>query len=295
MRGRGLRPFSLRLSRQRTEMSNSPSEPTGYAVISGGASGIGMEFARLLHGDGWRIAIVDIDDEAAERAASLLPDALPCPMDVSHERHWAQLRMHRKDQWPRLDLLVNSAGILLVGECVDNSTEDLQRVVSVNLLGTMLGCQAMLPWLQKSSDSSNAPMRGIVNVSSIFGDVPPPYFSAYAASKAGVIAFSESLRGELARRGLNITVAVPGIVKTGLFERGHYSSDQLGDRVATFAADASITPAEVATESLRAFERKKLYAVIGNRARRYRFLKRLLPARIIDIVAKRVRKALGPS
>jgi short-subunit dehydrogenase len=262
-----------------------------YAIVTGGGGGIGREFCRQLAARGWTIAVADVDAALAEQTAAECAGARCCQLDVSQRTSWCGLHSELAATWPRLDLLVNCAGVLLAGEVSACAPESIEQTVAINLLGTIWGAQVMVPWLTTTRvHLASDPPRGVINIASIFGVVSPPEFATYAASKGGVLAFSEALRGELKRKGLNLTVAVPGITRTGLFERGLYSTDQLRRQTILQAADATVSPEDVARVTLDAAARYRLYAPVGRRASWYWRLKRLMPQSVIDTVGRRVNR-----
>ena len=213
--------------------------------------------------------------------------------DVSDSEAWKALREALQSRWPRLDLLVNNAGVLAAGLLGSLSETDLRRVVDVNLLGTIWGCRAMLPWLKSSTASPGGALRrGIINVASIIASLSPPGFAAYNASKAGVVALSETLRGELRLHGLNVTVVLPGVVPTPLFGRAKYAEQRYATLVNRYAAESRLTPEEVVETALAAHRRGKLYAVAGRRARWFWRCKQFFPSRTIDALAHRTVREL---
>ncbi len=236
--------------------------------------------------------MADIDHSAALDAARELPTATPYALDVADLESWKELERSLKAEWPRLDLLVNCAGVLLAGDLTTCSPEAIASTIETNLLGTIWGAHVMVPWISQTRGAEpSTPLRGVINVASIFGVVSPPQFSIYAASKGGVIAFSEALRGELKPRGLNVTVAVPGVTRTGLFQRGLYASPEVREQTLLQAESATVSPDEVVRVTLKAASRGRLYAVAGRRANWYWHLKRLLPQCVVDGVGRRVNKA----
>ena len=230
-----------------------------------------------------------------QRGRRLPEECKGCNARCCQPDAWDEVHAELAHDWPRLDLLVNCAGQLLVGAVVNTPTTEIARLLEVNLLGTIWGCRAMVPWMTTDTRPRCDPAPGVINVASIFASVAPPQFATYAASKAGVIAFSESLRGELAPRGLNVTVAVPGITQTPLFESASYTSASVRSTTLAQAESATVSPEQVARDTLRAARRRRLYAVVGRRARFYWRLKRLLPQRVIDSVGRRAREVYPDS
>ncbi|TWT65397.1 3-oxoacyl-[acyl-carrier-protein] reductase FabG [Posidoniimonas polymericola] len=268
-------------------MPPTPPTPTGYAVVTGAASGIGRAIADQLAAAGWTVARVDCTEAES-------PDAVRC--DVAQQDDWLALEADLRQRWPRLDLLVNCAGMLVGGVLVDCPLEALTRVIDVNLRGTLLGCRVLGPWLIESGGLRPAGLRpraGIVNVSSIFAAVTPPGFAAYNASKAGVLALSESLRPELAPHGLNVTVIAPGVVRTPLFKRSWFATDAFRDASGRFYDSAQLTPEQVAALALAAAAKGEAVAVLGGRAQRMWLLKRLCPGVLRLYVERRAAKELA--
>lgn len=268
-----------------------------FVIVTGGGSGIGRAFCLALASRGWHVAVADVDLASAEAVAREIQAsggvATGCELDVTNPRAWSELRAELAGSDGELHLLVNCAGVLVTGSLPDNSAADLQHIVEVNLMGAMLGCRAMLPWLCESQASAEP--RGIINVASIFAAVAPPGFAAYNATKAGVVALTESLRGELAPLGLTATVVLPGVTPTNLFRAARYGQASHAEVCQQFVAASKITAEQVASEALRAAERGRLYAIVGRRSRWYWRLKRLAPQWLIDLVGRQAIRALQPA
>ncbi len=267
----------------------------GYAIVTGGGSGIGRAFCHALANRGWTVAVADCRDELAEsvadEVASLGGRAKAETLDVADLDTWIALRTRLQAEWPQLDLLVNNAGTLITGTLDDCSPEDLRHIVDVNLLGAMHGCHAMLPWLRKAP--SKAVPCGVINIASIFAAVAPPGFAAYNATKAGVLALTETLRGELKPFGLQATAVLPGVTPTSLFERARYANANHQKLCQQFVETSRITPAQVAAEALHGAARRRLYVVVGGRSKLYWRLKRFAPQWLIGKVGRRAVDEFG--
>ncbi len=271
-------------------MKASSSRPTGWALVTGGASGIGRAIAQRLASQGWHVAVADCDLPRAEdvcreiRATRGSSEAHY--LDVARSDQWEELIRQLRASWPRLDLLVNAAGNLLVGPVRETPATDMARLVEVNLLGTMMGCRVCLPWLLDSTEKGITPGSGILNIASIFAQVSPPGFATYNATKAGIVAWTESLRGELTPLGLNATVVLPGVTPTRLFERASYPTSEWRQMCEHYLAGAELTPDQVAAAAIAAITAGRLYVVVGRRAKWYARLKRLAPTWLIDKVGR---------
>lgn len=276
-----------------------------FAVVTGGGNGIGRELCRQLAKMGATVAVVDKDlDSAQTTCTSLQGDQhLAITGDVARIEDWHRLRDELQENWPRLDLLVNNAGVLMGGPLADCPADQTTRLIEVNLLGTLYGCQTLLPWITESTADADqkrqlpplVPRPGIINTGSIFALLSPPGFGAYSAAKAGVVSLSESLRGEVAPLGLNVTVTLPGVTRTSLFDQGKFAAGEFRKATLESVNQAGMTPEHVARETLNAARAGKLYAPIGRRATWYWRLKHWAPRQTIAAVAKQARKKLGLS
>lgn len=196
------------------------------ALVTGAASGIGAALAEVLAALGARVWLTDIDPaRLADTAARL--DAPHSTLDVTDP---AAFRAAVDAAWARfdgLDYLFNNAGVGLAGEVRDLTLADWDRVIDVNLRGTIHGVDAVYRRMIERG-------RGhIVNVASGAALAPRPGMVPYAAAKAGVVALSHSLRAEAAQYGVSVSVACPGYVATGIIDRTpHVGLDRDGLRAA---------------------------------------------------------------
>jgi NAD(P)-dependent dehydrogenase (short-subunit alcohol dehydrogenase family) len=253
------------------------SSTTRYALVSGGAGGIGRAIALRLARDGWRVAVADLDTDGAEETLAQITSAGGAGrvemLDVRDADAWRALRERLESQWPRLHLLVNGAGVCAGGEVGDYPLDDWRWVIDINLHGVFHGCHAMLPWLKANSRGAH-----IINIASIAAFLGAPAMSAYNVSKAGVVALSETLRAELVPQGIGVTVVCPGFVRTPLLDRGRFSNQMVLDLARDHMRRAQITPDDVAEATVRAVGTRQLYVVLGRRARFLWRLKRFFPA-----------------
>ena len=185
--------------------SNGADLSTLTVAITGGARGIGLATAARLSRAGAKVVIGDRDHEAAEKAAADLGVEV-LPLDVADPQSW---RSFGASAGP-LDVLVNNAGIMPVGEIVDEPDAVTRRILDVNLLGVITGTKTVAP-------AMIARRRGhIVNVASGVGRVAVPGGATYAASKFGVVGFTEATRAELAPYGVDVSMVLPTVVQTEL-------------------------------------------------------------------------------
>jgi 3(or 17)beta-hydroxysteroid dehydrogenase len=179
------------------------------ALVTGGASGIGLATAQRLSKDGATVYIGDLNDEEGQRVAQQINGSF-VRLDVSQEQSWKEAISAIKEKSGRLDMLVNNAGIACAGTLEEETVEQFNRVLQINLVGVFLGCQAAVPLMAENSGGA------IVNVSSIFGLVSDQLTIAYSASKGGVCAMTKAIALDCASRGTGVRVNSihPGFVAT---------------------------------------------------------------------------------
>ena len=249
----------------------------GSAIVTGAASGLGHEIALGLIRSGWQVVCVDLPHTVAglesrlpRGDASRPPRALG--LDVRDAAGWRGLHDRLRAEWPRLELLVNAAGVGATGEVGRLPGDQWRRVLDTNLLGTALGCETFLPWLREHPRRSH-----LVNVASIAAILAPPSMAAYAASKAGVVALSEAIAAECPRRRPGVTIVCPGFFRSGLLDTWHFTSAR-EEREARRRMDAARWDSRrVAGRVLRAVQVNRRYVVVGVTARWLWRLKRLAP------------------
>lgn len=183
------------------------------ALITGASSGIGEATALVLAGAGARVAIAarraDRLDALAGRIAKAGGEALKIKADVTDDDEVTGMVDKVVAEWGRLDILVNNAGQMLLSPLAEARGDDLRHMVELNLTALMEITRIALPHLKQS--------RGhIVNVASVAGRVASPGSSGYAATKFGVVGFSEAVRREVYSDKVRVTVIEPGLVMTEL-------------------------------------------------------------------------------
>ena len=193
------------------------------AVVTGGASGIGLGVARQFAADGHRVAVLDLNGAAAEAAAAELrgegAKALAVEVDVadrdSVEAAFAKIRA----ELGPVEILVTSAGIESFTPLLDITPEKWDRIIAVNLTGTFTCVQAAVP------DMLAAGWGRIVTISSSSAQSGAPNMAHYAASKGGVIALTKALAVELARSGITANTVAPSLVDTPMARAAEAAGD----------------------------------------------------------------------
>jgi NADP-dependent 3-hydroxy acid dehydrogenase YdfG len=190
------------------------------ALITGASSGIGAATARALAGSG---AAVTLAARRADRLAQVADEitraggrALVHETDVT-DRSQAQGAVDATvAKFGRLDTLINNAGVMLLGPIENAPVEEWERMVQLNLLGLLYTANAALPHLLSAANDSPRRVADLVNISSVAGRVARHGSGVYNLTKFGVGAFSESLRQEVTKRHVRVSIVEPGAVDTEL-------------------------------------------------------------------------------
>jgi NAD(P)-dependent dehydrogenase (short-subunit alcohol dehydrogenase family) len=188
-------------------------------VVTGGASGIGLAMARRFVREGAQVVVADIETAALDRAAASLPaGTLAVPTDVTSPDDVARLAQAVLDRFGHVDVVCNNAGVSTFNLLEHQTLDDWRWVFDVNLWGVVHGVRTFVPIMREQGTPGH-----VVNTASAAGLTGAvPYMGPYAASKAAVIALSETLRAELELAGAPIGVSVlcPGFTDTNVLE-GH--------------------------------------------------------------------------
>lgn len=192
--------------------SQIPSQPV--ALITGGAKGIGLATAKLFADRGYRVALLDADEQALQAAVPKGADEawMPLPTDVSSASAVDAAIAAIAETWGRIDVVVNNAGIAYAANLHEHSDADWDRVFAVNVKSAFLVCRSTLELLKASRGT-------IVNVSSMTALVGQPRGVAYTASKGALIALTKALALELAPAGIRVNCVCPAGVDTPLMQQ----------------------------------------------------------------------------
>jgi NADP-dependent 3-hydroxy acid dehydrogenase YdfG len=190
------------------------------ALITGASSGIGEATARELAARGAKVALAARRLERLERLASAIGGggrtALAIEADIADPEQASAAVGRTVDELGRLDVLVNNAGVMLLGPIEGAPTEEWDRMIELNLKALINTTHAALPHLLAAAESAERGCADVVNVSSVAGRVARLGSGVYNLTKHGVGAFSESFRQEFTKRHVRMSVVEPGAVATEL-------------------------------------------------------------------------------
>jgi NAD(P)-dependent dehydrogenase (short-subunit alcohol dehydrogenase family) len=249
-------------------------------VITGAGSGIGRELALLCARRGAQLALCDINDaavsETADAARRFGRAVMTRRVDISDAEQMAAFADATFSHFGGVDVVVNNAGVGLVGGFLDTSLKDWDWLVSINLMGVVHGCDAFIPAMINSGRGGH-----VVNVSSAAGLLANPQLSAYSATKFAVLGLSEALRIELKPHGIGVTAICPGVINTAITTaspiRGTGDADARRQRLAATYKKRGYTPERAARNILRAVGRNRAVAPIAAEAHVMYVLSRIAP------------------
>jgi NADP-dependent 3-hydroxy acid dehydrogenase YdfG len=192
------------------------------ALVTGASSGIGAATAHALAAEGAAVSLVARRGDRLEQLATEIRGAggtaLPIEADMS-ARAGAEAAVERTvSELGSLGILVNNAGVMLLGPIAEAPVEEWDRMVNLNVLGLMYCAKAALPHLLEAAEADSRGAADLVNVSSVAGRVARVGSGVYNATKHAVGAFSESLRQEVTTRHVRVSLVEPGAVDTELLD-----------------------------------------------------------------------------
>lgn len=249
------------------------------AVITGAAHGIGAALAHELARRGCHLALVDRDAQqlahTAQSVRALGVRVSEHQLDIANAGAVAALPDAIIKQHLRVNLLINNAGVALMGNVEQLTLEEFEWLMDINFWGVVRTTKAFLPLLRREAQAH------LVNLSSVFGLVAPAGQGPYCASKFAVRGFTDALRHEMEGSGLTVSAVHPGGIKTRIAHRARRTAQfdendaqQLADK---FFQEVRTTPEQAALCIVRGIERRAPRILVGPDARALDWLSRLAP------------------
>jgi short-subunit dehydrogenase len=251
-------------------------------LVTGGSRGLGYAVARELASLGARLALTSRHADELERARARLlasgcaapADVWVYPCDVSVESTVREMVAAATARFGRIDVLVNNAGIIVVGPLQSQTLESFQEAMNVNFFGALHATLAVLPQMLERGEGA------IVNIGSIGGKVAFPHLLPYVASKFAITGWSQGLRAELAGKGIRVTTVSPGIMRTGSHIQARFTGNQ-EQEYRWFGTAASLPG--TATDATNA-ARKIVHALAASSAEISIGLQAIIGARLSNVV-----------
>jgi NAD(P)-dependent dehydrogenase (short-subunit alcohol dehydrogenase family) len=198
------------------------------AVVTGAASGIGRALARRFADEGMRVVLADVEQDALEAATTSLTEAggeaIGVRTDVSDAAQVERLADHAVEAFGAIHVLCNNAGVHRAGTAWQQSADDWEWVLGVNLRGVVHGLRTCIPRMLAQGDACH-----IVNTASAGGLAPTRGGGAYGASKFAIVAVTEGIAEALADTPVGVSLLCPGGVATGIFRAERNRPDRLAD------------------------------------------------------------------
>jgi short-subunit dehydrogenase len=266
------------------------------AAVTGAASGIGRALAIELAARGCDLALADRDEGglrsvAAEIAQANSQKVSVHRVDVSQASEIADFARAAIAAHPALNIVVNNAGVALLGQFHEIDQAQMDWLFNINFWGVVHATRAFLPHLAAQREAH------IVNLSSIYGIVAPPGQTAYSSAKFAVRGFSESLRHELQAAGspVRLSVVHPGGVSTNIVRNmrmgsGVTDNERRAQVIEFFDRFARTTPKDAALRIIKGIGRNEPRILIGSDARFMDLLQRFRPATYWNVMARRTEK-----
>tara|TARA_R110002020_G_scaffold135395_1_gene302315 strand:+ start:100 stop:846 length:747 start_codon:yes stop_codon:yes gene_type:complete len=184
------------------------------AVITGGASGLGLTSGQRIAEEGGNVFLWDMDGEGLEKAQKKIPSAHIKQIDITDPQAVEKAAAQAAEKTGVIDVLINSAGITgATGPVQEFPIDSWRKVMQINLDGTFYCCRAIIPHMLKNGYGR------IINIASVAGKEGNPNASAYSASKAGVIGLTKSLGKELAQTGITANCVTPATFESPILDQ----------------------------------------------------------------------------
>ncbi|MGG0936369.1 glucose 1-dehydrogenase [Brevibacillus centrosporus] len=186
------------------------------AIITGGGTGIGKHTALRFAREGAKVVVTDINLDSANQTVDEIKNAggsaLAIAHDVSKEEQWQQVVAQAVEQYQKVDILFNNAGIYIIKPLAEITLDDWNRLMSINVTGVFLGMKHVMPVMAKQKAGS------VINASSIAGLIGAPGHVLYGASKGAVRIMTKDAAIEYAQQGVRVNSIHPGYIQTGMVE-----------------------------------------------------------------------------
>lgn len=259
-------------------------------LVTGAASGLGLEISRQFLGKGDRVILTDLHDDSPPSVRSLTGDWTYRKLDVTSDEDWQTAA----DEVGSLDILVSNAGIAIGGRITETRIDTWQKALDINVLGSVRGARAFVPVMREGGR--------VVLTASAAGLVHAPAMSTYNATKAAVVALGETLDAELRHRKISTTVICPQFFKSGLADSLVGDDDAMDAVARVLLSRTWLTSEIIARRAVKGIEARRTvvtpdgFATFTWYSKRFTRIPYLFLTRTIGwAVAKQVRRSEGRS
>jgi len=250
--------------------------PGKRVVITGAGSGLGRALAMEFAKRNWNIAIAEINDERARESADMVKKEGGIPLtihcDVTKPEDLENVLNVVKKEWKGVDILINNAGVAAAGWFEKIPLEKWDWIIGINLMSIIHGCRTFIRHFKESGTGGY-----IVNVASNAGIASLPEMVSYNTTKAAVISISETLKVELSRINVGVSVVCPTFFKTNLMDQFTSPDERQREMANTFFGNAKATSEKVARHTIASIEKNRFYVITQKDGRNMWRMKRCFP------------------
>ncbi len=250
--------------------------PGKRVVITGAGSGLGRALALEFAKRGWKIAIAEINDERAKESAEMVKKEGGTPLtihcDVTKPQDLENVLDIVKKEWNGVDILINNAGVASAGWFEKIPLEKWDWIIGINLMSIIHGCRTFIRYFKESETGGY-----IVNVASNAGIASLPEMVSYNTTKAAAISISETLKVELSKINVGVSVVCPTFFKTNLMDQFTSPDERQRELANTFFGNAKTTAEKVARHTVQSIEKNRFYVITQKDGRNMWRMKRWSP------------------
>ena len=248
--------------------------PQKRAFITGAASGLGLAIGERLAPQGWKLFIADINAQrlaqAEQKLQALGAQTQSMVMDVTEYSAQEDAARTLQETWGGVDLVFNNAGIATAGAIDDLTREDGEKTIDIDLWSVIYGCRIFTPMLKRQGGGH------IINTASSAGTLAGPEMAAYNVAKAGVVSLSETLKTELSKDNIGVSVVCPTVFVTSLGDT-MTGRTQMEDNLMRQLQASKVTAQDIVDDVMKAIAKDRLYVITQTDARWGWRLKRFFP------------------
>ena len=248
--------------------------PQKRAFITGAASGLGLAIGERLAPQGWKLLIADINAQrlaqAEHKLQALGAQTQSMVMDVTEYSAQEDAARTLQETWGGVDLVFNNAGIATAGAIDELTREDWEKTIDIDLWSVIYGCRIFTPMLKRQGGGH------IINTASSAGTLAGPEMAAYNVAKAGVVSLSETLKTELSKDNIGVSVVCPTVFVTSLGDT-MTGRTQMEDNLMRQLQASKVTADDIVDDVMKAISKDRLYVITQTDARWGWRLKRFFP------------------